>query len=213
MLSPSSGSRVSPGNRRPRRLGTSARKISRDAAGQERELSERVVGGVPVDVLDTQLGSPLEIRGDLFGRTEQRAALVQRIGGDVAVHLQHDRQRVRVVARGHGGRSEGGDALVDRGPVEDLQDEPCPDPSGALDRRRRRGAHQQRNAVRPGRFRADIGFGGCRRSGPRSAPLPAGAHRASSPSSLLLRLPCRGRPAGPSVLIGPAVMASPNCPG
>jgi hypothetical protein len=66
---------------------------------QKPELAERVVRRVPVDVLDPELGGMVEIGSYLFGRAEQRPVLVHGLGGDVAVHLKHDRQCVGVVPR------------------------------------------------------------------------------------------------------------------
>jgi hypothetical protein len=86
---------------------------------QQGKLRERVFVGVPVDVLDAQLRGLVQVGGNLLNRTDQRSALVLRLGGDVAVHLKHDRQRVGVDAGGAGRRSKGLDTLADRVPVED----------------------------------------------------------------------------------------------
>jgi hypothetical protein len=51
---------------------------------QQRELAERVVVGDPVDVLDAERRGLVEVCCNLFGRAEQRSALVQRVRGDVA---------------------------------------------------------------------------------------------------------------------------------
>jgi hypothetical protein len=48
-------------------------------------------------VHDAELGGLVEVGCDLVGRAEQRSALIQGLGSDVAVHLKHDRQRVGVV--------------------------------------------------------------------------------------------------------------------
>src|SRR4051794_34035406 len=87
--------------------------------GQKRKRTERVVVEVPVDVPDTQLRGLLQVGGDLLGRAEQRCGLVHVVFGDVAVHLKHHRQRVRVVTGGTRCGPEARDACADGVPVED----------------------------------------------------------------------------------------------